>query len=246
MVLTKETLMEIDEVTEVATEAMKVALVEEIINVFTISCALSQVMELGNATEGLINNSKGPTPILSGDGYRYYTVFVDTYTRYSWTYPLHLKSDVFNAFVKFKTMVELQLNKKIKQEIPSLAAPPIASHSMLTRSKNGIFRPRAFLTNCSLPSGFLTELEPKSVKIAIADPKWLNAMNAEFEAFQKNKTWSLVPALDNMNIVGSKWVFQTNPVVKPSTIRVIFTLAVFYGWDIRQVDINNAFLNGDL
>ncbi|KAK0575798.1 hypothetical protein LWI29_007214 [Acer saccharum] len=80
---------------------------------------------------------------------------------------------------------------------------------MLTRSKNGIFRPRAFLTNCSLLSRFLTKLEPKSVKIAMADPTWLNAMNAEFEALQKNKTWSLVPALDNMNIVGSKWVFQT-------------------------------------
>ncbi|KAL5818331.1 hypothetical protein ACOSQ4_022173 [Xanthoceras sorbifolium] len=37
-----------------------------------------------------------------------------------------------------------------------------------------------------------------------------------------------------------------SPVVKSATIKVIFSLAVFHGWDIQQVDINNAFLNGDL
>ena len=41
--------------------------------------------------------------------------------------------------------------------------------------------------------------------------------------------------------------FETfSPVVKPSTIKVIFTLAVTFGWDIQQVDVNNAFLNGVL
>ena len=37
-----------------------------------------------------------------------------------------------------------------------------------------------------------------------------------------------------------------SPVIKASTMRIIFTLAVSYGWDIQQIDINNAFLNGDL
>ena len=41
--------------------------------------------------------------------------------------------------------------------------------------------------------------------------------------------------------------FETfSSVVKASTIRIIFTLAVSRGWDIQQIDINNAFLNGDL
>ena len=35
-------------------------------------------------------------------------------------------------------------------------------------------------------------------------------------------------------------------VVKASAIRIVFTLAVSRGWDIQQIDINNAFLNGDL
>ena len=37
-----------------------------------------------------------------------------------------------------------------------------------------------------------------------------------------------------------------SPVIKASTIIIFFTIAVSRGWDIRQIDINNAFLNGDL
>jgi hypothetical protein len=37
-----------------------------------------------------------------------------------------------------------------------------------------------------------------------------------------------------------------SPVIKAMTIRIIFSLAVTFNWDVQQVDINNAFLNGDL
>ena len=37
-----------------------------------------------------------------------------------------------------------------------------------------------------------------------------------------------------------------SPVVKAATIRIIPTMAVSNDWLLRQVDINNAFLNGDL
>lgn len=35
-------------------------------------------------------------------------------------------------------------------------------------------------------------------------------------------------------------------VVKPTNIRVILTLALTYEWQIRQIDINNVFLNSEL
>ena len=35
-------------------------------------------------------------------------------------------------------------------------------------------------------------------------------------------------------------------MVKPCTIRLIFTLAITHGWDVQQVDVNNAFLHGEL
>ncbi|KAK2988830.1 hypothetical protein RJ640_022541 [Escallonia rubra] len=34
-----------------------------------------------------------------------------------------------------------------------------------------------------------------------------------------------------------------SPVVKPTTVRLILLLAVSFGWALRQIDVNNAFLN---
>lgn len=45
---------------------------------------------------------------------------------------------------------------------------------------------------------------------------------------------------------GVDYFHTFSPVIKPVTLRVVFSLAVTRGWSIQQVDINNAFLNGDL
>ena len=37
-----------------------------------------------------------------------------------------------------------------------------------------------------------------------------------------------------------------SPVVKPTTVRVVLSIAVSRGWAIRQLDIQNAFLHGFL
>lgn len=34
--------------------------------------------------------------------------------------------------------------------------------------------------------------------------------------------------------------------VKPTIIWIVFSLALTYKWEIEKIDINNAFLNGDL
>ena len=37
-----------------------------------------------------------------------------------------------------------------------------------------------------------------------------------------------------------------SPIVKPTTVRIVLSLAVTYRWTLRQLDVNNAFLQGTL
>ena len=45
---------------------------------------------------------------------------------------------------------------------------------------------------------------------------------------------------------GVDYVETCSPIVKAPTNQVLFTLAVTFGCNIQQIDINNAFLHGDL
>ena len=55
----------------------------------------------------------GPSPVLSHLGHKYYVIFIDDFTRYTWLYPLKLKSDVLNIFTNFHQKVERQFNLKL-------------------------------------------------------------------------------------------------------------------------------------
>ena len=56
----------------------------------------------------------GPTSYLSIEGYRFYITFVDDFTRYTWIYPFHLKSETATICLQFHRMIERQFDTKVK------------------------------------------------------------------------------------------------------------------------------------
>lgn len=56
----------------------------------------------------------GRTPIPSTDGYRYYVIFVDDYSRFTWFYPLKVKYDFTQILTNFLTFVQTQFSCKLK------------------------------------------------------------------------------------------------------------------------------------
>ncbi|TQD69848.1 hypothetical protein C1H46_044618 [Malus baccata] len=80
---------------------------------------------------------------------------------------------------------------------------------MQTRSKSGIFKPKAFTaTKHPLPSNLNTEFVPTTYIQASKYPHWRTAMQDEFNALQNTRTWTLVPSDPSYNLVGCKWVFR--------------------------------------
>ena len=56
----------------------------------------------------------GPAPITSTNDFRYYLVFIDEFSKFTWVYLLKNKSDVFDVFKYFKAYIETQLHTQIK------------------------------------------------------------------------------------------------------------------------------------
>jgi hypothetical protein len=54
------------------------------------------------------------SPLISHDGFKYYVIFVDHFTKYIWFYPIKQKSDVKDIFIRFKAIVEKHFDKTIK------------------------------------------------------------------------------------------------------------------------------------
>jgi hypothetical protein len=68
----------------------------------------------------LIHSDIWTSPVQSVCGFKYYVVFIDDWSRFTWMYPLYRKSKVFENFIKFKLLVENQFstNRMVEENIP--------------------------------------------------------------------------------------------------------------------------------
>jgi histone deacetylase 1/2 len=86
--------------------------------------------------------------------------------------------------------------------------PAAVSDHPLTRLQAGIRKPKVY-TDGTVRYGFYTSTgEPQSLDEALGDQNWRNAMDIEYDALMKNKTWHLVPPTKGRNIIDCKWVWK--------------------------------------
>lgn len=128
------------------------------------------------------------------------------------------------------------------------------THRMCTRSKAGIHKPK-------LPYIGTAERHEEEFKALIANDTWTlvppqgqeNVIDSKWVFKTKYKVDGTVERRKAMlvakgfqQIAGLDFDETFSPVIKASTVRIILAIAVHFNWEVRQMDINNAFLNGYL
>ncbi|WMV53686.1 hypothetical protein MTR67_047071 [Solanum verrucosum] len=78
---------------------------------------------------------------------------------------------------------------------------PVNTHPMLTRSKVGIYKPKAYNID-------LTSVEPVFIHEAMLNDKWTEAIYVDLQTLINNGTWSLVHLPSSRKVVGCKWLFR--------------------------------------
>nr|GEU36268.1 retrovirus-related Pol polyprotein from transposon TNT 1-94 [Tanacetum cinerariifolium] len=120
--------------------------------------------------------------------------------------------------------------------------------------------------------------KPETYYEAIKDNNWVEAMNNEIKALNRNNTWTIKDLPAGRKPIGCKWLFKIkykssgeidrykarlvakgssqikgidfdetfSPFVKMVAVRCIISLVVHYDCPLYQLDVNNAFMYGDL
>ncbi|KAL4368275.1 hypothetical protein GQ457_05G028000 [Hibiscus cannabinus] len=93
--------------------------------------------------------------------------------------------------------------------------------------------------------------EPKTYKEALSSSdseKWLEAMRSEMDSMSENQVWTLVEPPEGVKPIGCKWVFKkkTDMDAMFKSIRILLDVAAFDDYEIWQMDVKTAFLNGKL
>jgi len=103
--------------------------------------------------------------------------------------------------------------------------------------------------------------------------KWLRAIAEEYDAIIANHTWDIVDYTPNLNVLPGKWVLKIKnngrykaryvcgghkqiagvdydqvyaSVAKTTSFRTMLALAAQFDLEVEQLDVQNAFLNGEL
>ncbi|GJT91151.1 retrovirus-related pol polyprotein from transposon TNT 1-94 [Tanacetum coccineum] len=102
---------------------------------------------------------------------------------------------------------------------------------------------------------FLTVVEPKTYKDALAQSCWIKAMQEDLNEFKCLGVWELVPRPDKVMVITLKWIYKVKldelggilkNKARLEAIRIFLAFAAHMNMVVYQMDVKTAFLNGNL
>nr|GEU40679.1 hypothetical protein [Tanacetum cinerariifolium] len=109
---------------------------------------------------------------------------------------------------------------------------------------------------------FLTSVEPKTYKDALNQSCWIEAMQEELNEFERLEVWELVPRPDKVMVITLRWIYKVKldelgeegidfeesfaPVARLEAIRIFLAYVAHKNMVVYQMDVETAFLNGNL
>ena len=88
---------------------------------------------------------------------------------------------------------------------------------------------------------FISRFEPKNVKEALSDEYWINAMQEELGQFRRNEVWELVSRPDDVNVIGTKWIFKNKTDESGNVTRNKARLVAQGYTQIEGIDFDETF-----
>ncbi|GKA39418.1 retrotransposon protein, putative, ty1-copia subclass [Tanacetum coccineum] len=140
-----------------------------------------------------------------------------------------------------------EITSEIPMEVKGFE-PPQDEEILIRRSERTRRAPSRLCLNVEAEEHSLGDLnKPTSYKAEMLEfksNKRIDAMNAEIQSMMDNMVWVLVDLPLGYKTIGSKWIFKKKTDM--DAIRILISIAAYYDYEIWQMDIKTAFLNGYL
>ncbi len=147
-----------------------------------------------------------------------------------------LKEDDNNMDTSISTNSTSDLSKKgpsirVQKNHPQELIIGDPSQGIATRSENDV------VSNAC----FVSKIEPRNVKEALTYEYWINAMQEELGQFKRNEVWDLVHRPENVNVIGTKWVYKNKSDENGNVTRNKARLVAQGYAQIEGVDFDETF-----